>query len=709
MDSGNQTPADQVKVEDVGNTFVSGASAADGSASMLAAGTVVADKYKIIQLIGHGGMGSVYKVEQVLLRQMFALKTLTGQNFPEVAVRRFQKEAQAASKLNHPNLVRAHDFGILGSHLPFYVMDLIVGENLSDYSKKIGTLPIEEVLRIFIPVCFALGYAHSEGIIHRDIKPGNIMLDKSQGEDQPPTPKVVDFGIAKLTDSEDGHSVNLTRTGEIFGTPLYMSPEQCLGTRIDHRTDIYSLGCVMYEALTGAPPFHGESALSLMMKHQTQEAPSLKEASLGREFPEALETIVSKTMAKDPDARYQSLLDLAHDLAILQQENQQGSTANLPSAKSLPNLIKQAPKKAGQVPLLITAALSLTCLAIGIGLGMLCSSRPSQTVKPIASAVDESIVQEVGENVGSREYVITRGRGAGAMRTYQFPGSFSIGSIQYADFKTGKASEEIPAKGNIEIPAGNFVQFHVKKNDLFNHPQLMRGFGETDINALHLDNESRSLEEAVVFNPDVVFDAALAYCSKMQYLTRLIAWNVPLTDAGLRCLQDLPRLYDVEVSNSKVSPAAIRSLKNFPGLNELGISGMKDGKTLIPQLKDSKTLSILNATLLDLDDNDVIALSNVKTLVALNIRENPKVTEAAIKHFQNHPNMRYLYFAGTSVTAKIIPTLIAMKNLQAIDVDKKFFSKKDCQYLQSMLPKTQIVGFMRTPRKLDTWDWKNEP
>ncbi len=132
-------------------------------------------------------------------------------------------------------------------------MDLIQGENLSEYSKRIGTLSIDEILQIFIPVCFALGYAHSEGIVHRDIKPGNIMLDKSGGGSEPYVPKVVDFGIAKLTDDEGGNSVNLTRTGEVFGTPLYMSPEQCLGTKIDHRTDIYSIGCVMYEVLTGAP------------------------------------------------------------------------------------------------------------------------------------------------------------------------------------------------------------------------------------------------------------------------------------------------------------------------------------------------------------------------------------------------------------------------------------------------------------------------
>ncbi|MBC7999401.1 MAG: serine/threonine protein kinase, partial [Leptolyngbya sp.] len=275
--SGNQSHPESIVANDAGLTFdVTPLNKAD--VSNLHLGDVVADRYKIVSVIGHGGMGSVFKVEQIYLRQVFALKTLTGQAFPDVAIRRFQKEAQAASRLAHPNLVRAHDFGLINQSQPFYIMDFIEGKNLSEYSKQKGILSVEEILQIFIPICFGLGYAHREGIIHRDIKPGNIMLDKPDNPDQNYVPKVVDFGIAKLAEVEGMESVALTRTGEIFGTPLYMSPEQCSGLKLDHRTDIYSLGCVMYEALTGAPPFHADTALALMLKHQSEIPQSLKEA-----------------------------------------------------------------------------------------------------------------------------------------------------------------------------------------------------------------------------------------------------------------------------------------------------------------------------------------------------------------------------------------------------------------------------------------------
>src|SRR5262249_28114870 len=161
----------------------------------------------------------------------------------------FQKEAQAASRLDHQNLVKAHDFGLVDEGRPYFVMDLVEGRTLSQRIKEEGPISVAEALKIFIPVCFGLEYAHDHGVVHRDLKPSNIMLTmKSDGQYEP---KVVDFGIAKFVQEQEGTTTALTKTGEIFGTPFYMSPEQCKATNVDNRSDIYSLGCVMFEALTG--------------------------------------------------------------------------------------------------------------------------------------------------------------------------------------------------------------------------------------------------------------------------------------------------------------------------------------------------------------------------------------------------------------------------------------------------------------------------
>lgn len=714
MDSGNQTPADQVKVNDIHPTFVTASGAAAGGGPLLEPGEIVGEKYKIIKLLGHGGMGSVYKVEQIFFRQFFALKTLTGQDFPDVAIRRFQKEAQAASKLNHPNLVRAYDFGILGTHLPFFVMDLIEGENLSEYSKRIGILSIDEVLKIFIPVCFALGYAHSEGIVHRDIKPGNIMLDTSSGPNEPYVPKVVDFGIAKLTDDEGGNSVNLTRTGEIFGTPLYMSPEQCLGTKIDHRTDIYSIGCVMYEALTGAPPFHGESALNLMLKHQSEKPPTLKEASLGREFPEALEQIVGKTLEKNPDQRYQSLIDLSEDLAMLQRGHTD-ATASMTLSKVGPHFMRTAANVEKSFPRALIGAIGLVCLAIGFGLGaavgfnFMPKPKPVIVEKYIQRPVDMNTLHDDLNDLGSTPIVTVQGKGTSATRIYKFPKTFSIGIFATIDNKTGKTSQRQEAKGTHVIPFDHSVFLQVRKTDLDKYPQLLKGFNEFDVNYLEFQNDNRR-GDAVAHNPEVVFDAALAYCARWKALINLAAYNTEVSDVGLRCLQDSPSLLNVQVSNTRCTAAAFKNLKNFPNLLSAGIGGMPGGKTLVPALSKGKILQSIDFSKLDLADKDVIPFENVKTLAHINLQENIKITNASVEALKNLPKLSVLHIAGTAITPAAIPAISSMKNLININIDKKYWTAKDAARLQAMFPKAIVGGsyYDEERKSLQFWEWKKE-
>lgn len=291
----------------------SSASAADG----FELGQIVGGKYKIVSLLGRGGIGSVHKVEQVFLGQSFALKTLNSQTASDQLIRRFQNEARAASSLSHANLVKVIDFGLLEGQRPYLVMDLVEGLTLSEFLKQNGPLNLEQAVGCFTQVCLGLSYAHDQGIIHRDIKPSNVMIFSSLPFGAEGFVKVVDFGIAKIAYAEDGEAQSLTTTGEVFGSPLYMSPEQCSGLAVDHRTDIYSLGCVLFEALTGTTPFVGPNALSTMMLHQQERVPTLKEASLGKDFSPELEQIVGKLLEKAPADRYQNLGVVANDLSQL--------------------------------------------------------------------------------------------------------------------------------------------------------------------------------------------------------------------------------------------------------------------------------------------------------------------------------------------------------------------------------------------------------
>lgn len=293
-------------------------------------GTFVGGTYRILDFVGQGGMGFVYKVEHLMMAKVMALKVLRSEQVSDSVWKRFRTEAQAIARLDHPNVVRIYDMSQTADGLPFYTMDLLIGQSLADYCDAYDQLSIQNALPIFRQVCAGLAYAHDRGIIHRDIKPGNIMLIEkstsvnpaqmfSLGEDVSNAQvKIVDFGIAKLNfDGNEGQG--LTRPGEVFGSPLYMSPEQCSGQPLDYRTDMYSVGVTMFQALTGRPPLVGRTAIETTMMHQTVDPPRLRDKDPDTEYPEALEKIVARLLAKSPEKRYDSLADVAAQLLAMER------------------------------------------------------------------------------------------------------------------------------------------------------------------------------------------------------------------------------------------------------------------------------------------------------------------------------------------------------------------------------------------------------
>lgn len=273
-------------------------------------GAIIADKYQIISLIGEGGVGVVYKAHHKFLDKLVAIKLLRPEYASDaVVVSRFRREAQAADSLKHPNIAATYDYGILTDGRPFMVMDYIEGRTLYNVLILHKRLEVRRAVSIFIKVCDALAHAHKKGIIHRDLKPSNIMLFEENGIE---IPKLLDFGIAKLLDTS--HSQQLTRTGEFCGSPLYVSPEQCSSNKQDQRSDIFSLGCVMCETLTGQAPFHGETMLETIHKRLQERPPHLQDLCPEANIPPLLNDIVRKTLDVDPINRYQSMEELKADL-----------------------------------------------------------------------------------------------------------------------------------------------------------------------------------------------------------------------------------------------------------------------------------------------------------------------------------------------------------------------------------------------------------
>ncbi len=278
-------------------------------------GYIIDRKYEVISAIGYGGMGVVYKVRHLILGRLFAIKVIHPYLAADVRNRRrFQREAQAASRLTHQNLATVFDWDIMEDGRPYLVMYYIEGVKLSDLIRVRETVDVLTWLSIFMQMCDALIHAHENGVLHRDLKPGNVIL--STNEDTKHFVKIVDFGIAKILSSSPAEAKELTKTGEVFGSPYYMSPEQCMGRTLDVRSDIYGLGVVMYECFTGLCPFYGASLYDTMTMHVKNRPPTFKETDKFNNVSPVLEAIVMKCLSKVPDERYQSMSSLRRALIL---------------------------------------------------------------------------------------------------------------------------------------------------------------------------------------------------------------------------------------------------------------------------------------------------------------------------------------------------------------------------------------------------------
>ncbi|MBU6451558.1 MAG: serine/threonine protein kinase [Cyanobacteria bacterium REEB67] len=312
-------------------------------------GALVAERWELIEHIGEGGMSEVYRARHVIMHKSGAVKFLKGALASDPnAVKRFQQEAIASGSLSHPNIVQVHDCGI-SAYGAYLILEYLEGVSLTEVLEAragetnnvgvSGALRFDEAIPVFLDICDGLEHAHKKGIVHRDIKPSNVMLVEPEvaktGHPDEVQAKLVDFGIAKMLGldgtASDGE---LTRTGEVFGSPLYMSPEQCLGRPLDGRADIYSLGMLMYESLTGTKLLMAANSTATMMRHIDEEADVSFLASLKDPLARPLSEIVARCTRRDPDERYSDVNALRVALLRLKATFEKPATRREQAASS---------------------------------------------------------------------------------------------------------------------------------------------------------------------------------------------------------------------------------------------------------------------------------------------------------------------------------------------------------------------------------------
>lgn len=348
----------------------------DSKKSPLPGDDVIDGRYRVLERLAAGGMGEVFKVEHIELGRRLALKLmLPALSQDQEFLARFKTEAVAVSRIGHPNIIDVTDFGRTADGRFYFVMELLEGLTLASVLHRQGPMPAARVAKVGAQIARALAAAHSVGIVHRDLKPENVMLVR-RGETSDVV-KVLDFGVAKVHASAGG--AGQTVAGLVVGTPMYMSPEQARAVAVDHRTDLYSLGLILYELVTGRTPFTGETPSIIMVKQVTEQPPPLEPGPLAA-VPSPLESLIFKLLQKHPEARPESMKEVAEALETLGQSGAVQTASKRPTA---PDTAVEAPLRVerSRLPMVLAAL-----LVVGLGAGAVLAFREPPAEPAVAAA-----------------------------------------------------------------------------------------------------------------------------------------------------------------------------------------------------------------------------------------------------------------------------------------------------------------------------------
>lgn len=431
-------------------------------------GKTLAGRYKIKSVIGNGGWGRVYLADHLTLEIPVAIKVIHQHIASDQdRLKRLDQEAKILSRLNSPYLVKTMDYGL--SPVAFLVMEFVEGETLSDCLSNKGSLNLAESIDLFEQLCLGLGEAHKLGLVHRDLKPGNILISRKDGQLKA---KILDFGIAKVIDDATGGG-KLTSTGEILGSPAYMSPEQWTARPVDQRSDIYALGCLMYEVLSGSPAFHANNSFEYLNLHIAQDLKPFSKSAPDKKIPQALELLVRKCAQKDPADRYLSTDAIIADLQAIRS----GKTIQI----KLPKYKADRSQSKNKTPIIV--AIALTVL-IGTASGVAYFKREEILVE-VCSSLNHTADQQQRQDkfddairtrrqaVQLAEYLPKQNKER--LRTLRALSKIlkEHGSFAESEELTKKIKEEI---GDVQ-PVGikNFLVMAVRESDAnHNYPQAIK-------------------------------------------------------------------------------------------------------------------------------------------------------------------------------------------------------------------------------------------
>jgi serine/threonine protein kinase len=573
--------------------------------------TIISSRYEVLSLLGEGGMGRVYKAKDKILEREVAVKVLLGQ-YAVQNVQRFQREAKTMSSLKHSNLIDVYDFGITNDGSAYLVMEYVVGALLSDVLKKRKHLSIEETIALSIEIADGMRHAHNKGFVHRDLKPSNIMI---RNELRVSDIKIFDFGISKAL-SEKG---DLTQTGAMLGTPLYMSPEQAQSKPVDGRSDQYALGCIIYACLSGRPPFRGDTALDTIGMHIKEPPKPLVGNCKDLDVSPELDAVVLKLLSKDPLDRYASMDEVMEALAA-------ASAKPIEQHAAITQMRKERSTKAfwklSAVPLAaVLLAAGLFCLAV-------LNSQPPIPAKPNP---DDNFWKPDQEQVPNLSNYETEDQGTltKAELQEQAKGFFSDATMQKAEYDSFQVAQWLPTSAFAKLP-----RERVRKLSIHGRTRLQSG-------ASAAIAKFPNLFELWISGDRIRDD--LGDLSGMKNLESLALCVNSVSDNDFERIKDLPKLKFLSLERTRVTDESLKAMvKHFPNIEiiDLGYT-MLNGASLgelanLPRLKRLELNNMLNA----FDDNALAHLRGVKELKVIDLAYNKSISEKGLRALiANNPKL----------------------------------------------------------------------
>ncbi len=646
---------------------------------------MLGSNYEFIGTIGAGGMSVIYKARQLLLNKEVAIKMLHSHLLNEVSIMRFQQEAKAASSLKHANVIAVHDFGISKLGQPYMVMDFIAGKNLAELIKERGSLPLPEAMDIFIAVASALEHAHQNNVLHRDLKPSNIMLrEQPDGFDV----FLVDFGIAKIIATENGGIAHqLTQTGEIMGSPLYMSPEQCMGKKLDQRSDIYSFGCILYEAVAGLPPHQGDTMLDTIFTHLNEPAKPLHEVRPDINFPEAFEDLCMRLLATQPEDRIQTISEVKARLEAIQA----GALKSSASIKLGPQF-----KFKTNVPLII-AAVGTILSAAGV-VSVLHANNTLRAAQMLKTETEKRAAPAPIHDQHTLKVIPITARDAAKIKedpSYENLKTLGAG-CETLDLSQSKVTDgalralaAIPNLQSLDLSNTNIsdraIDPILKLNSLSELNLKRTKLSPTAIAKLGAMPNLRKLN----LDDTNTDDAALTGIGKLTYLSELKLRNANVSDKGIANLQTCRDLKTLSLSGTNLTNAGLIAISKLK-LERLDLWDTKVTANGIKVLKNCPSLTELRVSRTNLSEDDLRALAGLKQLDLIELYHIQSLKDSDLKYFAGMKSLKKFYLDDCRIGDGAADSIAKMTNLTGLCLNNTEITNKTLARIENLQKLTNV-------------------